>query len=64
MYHRLNLAMFLKKYDCQPLQANYLLFVGDRLRKRLSGPLSTFLVGAELGCVDTCVAALDQPPRT
>ncbi|CAK9783408.1 hypothetical protein CC85DRAFT_290088 [Cutaneotrichosporon oleaginosum] len=58
-----NLAKFIKHFDCAPTQKMLLTHLRDRLHEGWAYHLTTFACAAVLNCVDTCVAALQAPVR-
>jgi hypothetical protein len=56
-----NLAKFIKLYDCKPTREILLCHLRDRLHFGWAYHLTAFACGAILGCIDTCIVALQAP---
>lgn len=55
----LGLSRFLKKWDCHATNTILLCFLRDELRAGHLPPLTVFIPAAELGCLETCMMAID-----
>lgn len=59
----LGLACSIKKWDCHATESIFLCLLRDKVRTGAFSPLTTFIPAAELGCINTCMIAIDSPPR-